>query len=90
MATDGTDHCESPITPIQHLPTPTFGPLKDALTGRRFADDELKHSVREELLHFGKEFPAFGIPRLTQIYKTYVDKGGDFVGKNLNFVKNYQ
>jgi histone-lysine N-methyltransferase SETMAR len=32
-----------------------FDPLKDALRGRRFADDdELKHSVREELRSFSK------------------------------------
>jgi histone-lysine N-methyltransferase SETMAR len=39
-----------------------YGPLKDALRGRRFADDdELKHSVREELRHFSKEFYSTGI-----------------------------
>ena len=33
-----------------------FGPLKDALRRRRFEDDdELKHSVREELRRFSKE-----------------------------------
>jgi histone-lysine N-methyltransferase SETMAR len=45
-----------------------FGHLKDALRGRRFADDddELKHSVREELRRFSKEFYATGIQRLTE------------------------
>jgi len=34
-----------------------FGPMKDALRGRRFAgDDELKHSVRENLRRFSMEF----------------------------------
>jgi hypothetical protein len=44
-----------------------FDPLKDALRGRRFVDDdELKHGVREELRRFSKEFHAKGIQRLTQ------------------------
>jgi histone-lysine N-methyltransferase SETMAR len=59
-----------------------FGPLKDALRGRRFADDdELKHSVREELRRFSKEFYATGIQRLTQRWKKCVDNEGDFVEK---------
>jgi hypothetical protein len=39
-----------PIVPILHPPSSIFyGPLKDALLGRRFVDDdELKHSVRRE------------------------------------------
>ncbi|GFG40768.1 hypothetical protein Cfor_06046, partial [Coptotermes formosanus] len=42
---------------------------KDALRGHRFAeDDELKHSVREQLRSFSKEFYATGIRRLTQRY----------------------
>jgi histone-lysine N-methyltransferase SETMAR len=59
-----------------------IGPLKDALRGRRFADDdELKHSVREELRRLSKEFYATGIQRLTQRWKNCVDNGGDFVEK---------
>jgi hypothetical protein len=60
---------------------PLFGPLKDALRGRRFADDdEMKHSVRQELQGFGKKFYATGIERLMQRRKeTCVDNEGDFV-----------
>jgi hypothetical protein len=29
--------------------------LKDTLKGRRFADDEMKHSLLEEILRFSKE-----------------------------------
>jgi len=51
-----------------------FGPLKEALRGRRFADDdELKHSVPEELWCFGKEFSGTGIQRLAQRWKKCVD-----------------
>jgi hypothetical protein len=57
------------------------GPLKDALRGRRFADDdELKHSAPEELQRFSKEFYATDIQRLTQRWKKCVGNG-DFVGK---------
>jgi histone-lysine N-methyltransferase SETMAR len=52
--------------------------LKDALRGRRFADDdELKHSVSEELRRFSKEFYATGIQHLTQRWGKYVDNEGD-------------
>jgi histone-lysine N-methyltransferase SETMAR len=58
-----------------------FGPLKDALRGRRFADDEeLKHSMPEELRHFSKDFYVTSIQRLTQRQKKCVDNG-DFVEK---------
>jgi hypothetical protein len=44
-----------------------FGPLKDALQGRRFEDDEeLRHILHEELRRFRKEFYATGTQRLTQ------------------------
>jgi histone-lysine N-methyltransferase SETMAR len=65
------------------------GPLKDAIRGRRFADDDvLKHSVREQLRRFSKEFYATGIQRLTQRWIKCVDNEEDFVEKNsLKFVK---
>jgi hypothetical protein len=44
---------------------PFFGPLKNALRGCRFVDDdELKHSVYEKLQGFSKEFYATGIQHL--------------------------
>jgi hypothetical protein len=56
--------------------------LKDALRGRRFADnDELKHSVRDELRRFSEELYTTGIQRLTQRWKKCVDSEGDFVEK---------
>jgi histone-lysine N-methyltransferase SETMAR len=56
-----------------------FDPLKDALRGRRFADDELKHSVREELRRFSIEYYATGIKRLTKRWKKCVDNEINFV-----------
>ena len=77
-------------TVLSHLPyspdlTPydfhLFGPLKDALRGRRFADiDDLKYSVHEELRRFSKELYATGLQHLTQRTKKCVDNG-NFVGK---------
>jgi len=47
------------------------GPLKAALRGRCFADDELRHSVREELRRCGEESYVAGIQHLTQRWEVY-------------------
>jgi histone-lysine N-methyltransferase SETMAR len=60
-----------------------FGPLKDALGGRRFVDD----NVREELRRFSNEFYATGIQRLTQRWKKCVENEGDFVEKKSQLCK---
>jgi histone-lysine N-methyltransferase SETMAR len=57
-----------------------FGPLRDVLRGRRFADDvELNHSVREDLRRFSKEFYTTDVQRLTQMWKKCVDNEEDFM-----------
>lgn len=64
------------------LPLPILAPQKDALRGRRVADDdELTHSVREELRHFGEEFSATGTQRMRQMWEKGFDDYGDFVEK---------
>jgi hypothetical protein len=61
---------------------PSFGPLKDALRGRRFADDnELKHYVHEGLRRFSRELYSTSIQRLTERWKKCVVNEGDFVEK---------
>lgn len=47
-----------PYSPdLAHSDFHLFGPLKEALRGRRFAKyDELKHGVREEFRRFREEF----------------------------------
>ena len=48
----------------------------------RFAeDDELKHSAREKLRRFSKEFYATGIQRFQEIWKKCVDNEANFVKK---------
>jgi hypothetical protein len=47
----------------------------------RFAEDEQKHSAREELRRFSKEFYATGIQRFQEIRKNCVDNEADFVKK---------
>jgi hypothetical protein len=56
-----------------------FGPLKDAIRRRRFAedDDKLKHSGREELRRFSKDLYANGVQRLAQRCKIYVGNKED-------------
>ena len=57
-----------------------FGALKDALRGRRFADDdEIWHNLREEHRRFSKD--ANVMLRLRQTRKKGVDNEGDFVEK---------
>jgi hypothetical protein len=52
---------------IAHFDFRLFVPLKDALRGRRFADDDdLHHSFPEELRRFGLEFSGTDIKRLMQ------------------------
>jgi hypothetical protein len=66
-----------------------FGPLKDALRGRRFTeDDELKHSVREELRRFSKEFFATGMQLLKQRRNSVLIMKKTLWKNNLSFV-NY-
>jgi histone-lysine N-methyltransferase SETMAR len=73
------------LAPSDFVP---FGLLKDALWGRRFADDnELIHRVREQLRRFSKEFYATVIERLTQRWKSVLIM--ETLWKNdLNFVKD--
>jgi hypothetical protein len=48
--------------------------MKDALRGRRFVeDDQLKHSVRQDLRHFSQEFEATGIHHFMQSCKNCID-----------------
>jgi hypothetical protein len=50
------------------------GPLENAFRRRLFAvDDDVKHSVREELRRFSKGFHAKGIALLTQRWKKCAD-----------------
>ena len=59
-----------------------FGPLKNDLRRRRFAEEgELKHRVHEELRRVSKEFYTISLQRLTQRWEKCVDNEGDFVEK---------
>jgi hypothetical protein len=59
-----------------------FGPLKDALPGQHFADeDELKYGVCEVLRCFSEQFYAIRIQLLTQRWKKCVDNERDLVEK---------
>ena len=54
-----------------------FGPLKDALRGRRFADG-LKHRLSVEPRRFSRGFHATGTKRFMRGWKKWIDNG-DFV-----------
>jgi hypothetical protein len=67
------------LSPSDYHP---FGPVKDALSGRHFADDnELKRSLSDVPRKEGMEFYNAGIQRLTQCWQTCVENDGDFVEK---------
>jgi len=59
-----------------------FGPLKEALRGRRFTtDQELKEAVHAWLAAQPKIFFSEGIKKLVQQWKKYIEKQGDYVEK---------
>jgi hypothetical protein len=59
-----------------------FGPLKDALRGRRFGnDDELKEALHSWLTAQPKTFFSDGIKKLVQRCEKCVEKKGDYVEK---------
>jgi hypothetical protein len=56
-----------------------FGPLKDIIRERHFADhDEQKHRVCEDLQHLSKKFYASGLQRLSQLWKMCVEIEEEF------------
>jgi hypothetical protein len=63
-----------------------FGALKDAVRGRRFAEDgEMKHNVREEHRRFSKDIYATVMQRLRETRKNDADNEGDCGKINSNF-----
>jgi hypothetical protein len=59
-----------------------FGPVKAALRGGHFADDnELKQSLRNVLQSRINEFYKVGMQRLIQRWQKCVENRGDFVKK---------
>jgi hypothetical protein len=68
----------SPSSPLYPDLAPSdfhiFASMKDALRGRRFVeDDQLQHSVRQDLRHFSQEFDATGTHPFMQSCNTCVD-----------------
>jgi hypothetical protein len=59
-----------------------FGPVKDALYGCHFADDnEMKQSFCDAFRSRGREFYNTGIQRLTQRWKKCFENDGDYAEK---------
>ena len=59
-----------------------FGPLKNALRGRRFAaDDEVKEAVNDWLRSQPQTFFSNGIKKLTDRWTKCIEKKGDYVEK---------
>ena len=59
-----------------------FGPLKNALRGRRFAaDDEVKEAVRDWLRSQPQTFFSNGIKKLTDRWAKCIEKKGDYIEK---------
>jgi hypothetical protein len=60
-----TVHPHPPYSPDFHI----LGCLQDALQEYRFADDELKYSLRKGMRRFSEEFYTTGIQLLTKRWK---------------------
>ena len=59
-----------------------FGPLKNALRGRRFAaDDEVKEAVHDWLRSNPQTFFSNGIKKLTDRWAKCIEKKGDYIEK---------
>jgi len=59
-----------------------FGPLKNALRGRRFAaDDEVKEAVHNWLRNQPQTFFSNGIKKLTNRCAKCIEKKGDYTEK---------
>ena len=60
-----------------------FGPLKEAMGGKKFrSDEEVRHAVHEWLRGLPKEFffPK-GIYSLCKRWRTCIERGGDYFEK---------
>jgi histone-lysine N-methyltransferase SETMAR len=59
-----------------------FGPLKEALGGKKFStDDEIKEVVHRWLRSQSEEFFSHGIQALVKCWHTRIERGGDYVEK---------
>jgi len=59
-----------------------FGPLKEAMGGKKFcSDEEVRHAVHEWLRGLPKEFFSKGIYALCKSWRTCIERGGDYVEK---------
>jgi hypothetical protein len=59
-----------------------FGPLKNHLGGKRFADDEkVKIEVRKWLTQQSKDFHAVDFDALVKQWDKYINDGGGFIEK---------
>ena len=56
-----------------------FGPLKDALRGRRFTSDRVKKAVHEWLAAQPKTFFSEGIQKLLECWNKCIAKHGGYV-----------
>lgn len=59
-----------------------FGPLKEAMGGRKFhSDEEVRNAVHEWLRRRPKAFFSAGIQALPKRWRTCIERGGDYVEK---------
>ena len=78
---------QDPTLPIQQLQQSQtyilmFGPLKEAMGGKKFrSDEEVCHAVHEWLRGLPKEFFSKGIYALCKRWRTCIERGGDYVEK---------
>ncbi|GBL95903.1 hypothetical protein AVEN_227138-1 [Araneus ventricosus] len=69
---------------LQHQTFHLFGPLKQHLGGKHFADDDdVQHEVLLWMTQQPKEFYAAGIGALIKRWDKCINIGGDYVEKKL-------
>jgi len=60
-----------------------FGPLKEAMGGKKFhSDEEVRHAVHEWLRGLPKKFFSKGIYALCKRWRTCIELGGEIMLKS--------
>jgi hypothetical protein len=63
-----------------------FGPLKEAMGGKKFRSDEEVHQAVQEWLRTRQEFFSRGIRALPVRWRKFVERQGDYVEKRYTCV----
>ncbi|GBN03924.1 hypothetical protein AVEN_137995-1 [Araneus ventricosus] len=74
--------CKVDAVALTNQTSHLFGPLKQHLIGKHFADgDDIQHKVLKWMRQQPREFYAAGIGALIKRWDNYINIGGDYLEK---------